>query len=80
MRKPTTPPVRKAICMARSRPPSASRAAAATRTLARVASPMPAPPMNALNSAPTMKKTERPILTRSPSVSCTGSRNSSTTR
>ena len=50
MRKPTTPPVRNAICIAFSRPPSASRAAAATRRLARVASAMPAPPMNALNS------------------------------
>ena len=38
--KPTTPPVRNAICIAFSRPPS-SRAAAATRRLARVASAMP---------------------------------------
>ena len=81
VRKPTTPPVRKAIFMAASRPPSRSRAAAATRRLARVASHMPAPPMNALNSAPTTKNAERPSFTRVslPSVSCTGSRNSSTT-
>ena len=37
---PTTPPVRKAIRIAVLAPP-ASRAAAATRTLARVASDMP---------------------------------------
>ena len=63
MRKPTTPPVRNAICIAFVRPPPPLRAAAATRTLARVASHMPAPPMKALNSAPTMKKSDRPILT-----------------
>ena len=65
MRKPTTPPVRKAICIAFSRPPlaGASRAAAATRRFARVARAMPAPPMKALNTAPTMKKSDRPILT-----------------
>ncbi len=81
MRKPTTPPVRNAIFMAASRPPARSLAAAATRRLARVASHMPAPPMNALNRAPTTKKSERPIFTASslPSVSCTGSRKSSTT-
>ena len=38
--RPTAPPVRKAICMAFSRPPS-PLAAAATRTFARVASHMP---------------------------------------
>ena len=37
---PTAPPVRNAICMAFSRPPSLA-AAAATRTFARVASHMP---------------------------------------
>jgi hypothetical protein len=78
--KPTTPPVRNAICIAFSRPPS-SRAAAATRRFARVASAMPRPPIVAENTAPTTKKTDRPILTSvslSP-ASETGSRNSSTT-
>ena len=55
-------------------------AAAATRRFARVASAMPAPPMKELKTAPTMKNNDRPILTAvSLSVSCTGSRNSSTT-
>ena len=62
MRKPTTPPVRKAMPIAVSRPPG-SPAAAATRRFARVASAMPAPPMNELKTAPTMKNSDRPILT-----------------
>src|SRR5690606_4783079 len=35
----------------------------ATRTLARVASAMPEAPMEALNTAPTTKNSDRPILT-----------------
>ncbi len=73
---PTTPPVRNAICIAPSRLPS--RAAEATRTFARVASHIPAPPMNALNAAPTTKNSDLPMRTDMP-PSCTGSRNSSTT-
>ncbi len=81
MRKPTTPPVRNAICIAFSRPPPLLRAAAATRRLARVASAMPAPPMKALKTAPTTKNSDRPILTAVtlPVTSFTGSRKSSTT-
>ena len=77
---PTTPPVRKAICMAFSRPPPPSRAAAATRTLARMASDMPTSPMKAEKTAPTTKKSERPILmaVSPPVVSLTGSRKSRT--
>jgi hypothetical protein len=41
---------------------------------------MPAPPMKDEKTAPTMKNSDRPILTSvSLSVLCTGSRNSSTT-
>jgi len=59
---PTTPPVRKAMRMPSERP-SGWRAAAATRTLALTARLMPRYPMAAEKRAPTMKKTERPILT-----------------
>ena len=58
---PTTPPVRNAIRAPAARP-SASRAAAATRTLARTASHMPRYPIDAENPAPTRKKIDRPIL------------------
>jgi hypothetical protein len=78
VRKPTTPPVRNAIRIAFSRPPSCSRAAAATRRLARVAIAMPAAPMNAEKTAPTTKNTDRPTCTAVP-PSFTGSRNSRTT-
>lgn len=68
---PTTPPVRNAMRAPSARPPG-SDAAAATRTLARVASHMPRKPIAAENAAPTRKKIERPSLTP-PSP---GSRNS----
>ncbi len=76
VRKPTTPPVRNARCIAPTGLPS--RAAAATRMFARVARLMPAQPMKALNPAPTTKKRLRPMRTSFP-ASPTGSRNSSTT-
>ena len=59
--------------------PSASRAAAATRTLARVASPIPAYAMNAENDAPTTKKTERPMRIEVSSAGSSVSRMSAST-
>ena len=56
---PTTPPVRKAMRIARGEPDSL--AAAATRTLARTASHMPMYPVSAENAAPMRKKIDRPI-------------------
>ena len=69
---PATPPVRKAIFIAR-RSTSESRAAAATRTLPRVVSDMPTKPVSAEKKAPTRKKAQRPH--RMPAVSA-GSSNS----
>ncbi len=71
MNIPATPPVRKAIFIARRSPDS--RAAAATRTLPRVVSVMPTKPVRPENKAPTRKKAERPH--RMPGVSA-GSSNS----
>ena len=71
---PTTPPVRNAMRVAFSRPPS-SRAAEATRMLAAVASRIPRLPIVAENTAPMMKKMERPM--RSP-MSSAGSAKSRT--
>ncbi len=52
---PTVPPVRNAMRMAVSRP--SFWAAAATRTLARVASHIPSEPMNAEKPAPAISAT-----------------------
>src|SRR3954469_21065189 len=71
---PTTPPVRNAIRVAFSRPPS-SRDADATRMFAAVASRIPRLPIVAENRAPMMKKIDRPI--RSP-MSSAGSAKSRT--
>ncbi len=61
---PATPPVRKAIRIARSWP--SSRAAAATRTLPRTVSDMPVKPVRPENNAPTRKKALRPQRTPVP--------------
>ena len=58
---PATPPVRKAIFIARFWP--SSRAAAATRTLPRTHSDMPVKPVRPENNAPTRKNALRPQRT-----------------
>jgi len=63
---PATPPVRKAIRMARFSP--LSRAAAATRTLPRTVSDMPVNPVSAENTAPITKNSDRPHRTPGPSA------------
>ena len=67
MNIPATPPVRKAIRIARRSP--LSFAAAATRTLPRTVSDMPVNPVRPENRAPTRKKMLRPQRT---SVSTAG--------
>ncbi len=69
---PATPPVRKAMRIALTSPPS-SLAAAATRTLPRTASHMPVYPVIAEKTAPTRKKIERPTFS---DVVSAGRRNS----
>ena len=63
---PTMPPVRKARRKPWRSPVPVSRAAAATRTFAWVASVMPMKPTAAENEAPIRKNTARPIRTAAP--------------